>query len=195
MERVFLVSAAGHETPTRFAAAWLGIWPGAFKTDSYNVINSRFTGRIVFPYIDTQGITRYFTARETPLTPRWTDGDGKDFTPKYVKLPVHKEVKDGDDDGISPAVQNVIWTTHETPKKQRVGIIAEGVADAISAAQAGYAVRSPVTTTFKGGGRRRQHRLHHLGVGRGRPHPRHGVQRVGHKRGGQDRQEARREGP
>ncbi len=123
---------------------------GAFKTDSYNIIVSRFMGRIVFPYIDGEGVTRYFTARETPLTPRWKDDDGNDKAPpKYVKLSVHKESKDGDDDGISPAVQNVIWTTHENPKKQKVGIIAEGVADAISAAQAGYAVRSPVTTTFK----------------------------------------------
>lgn len=123
---------------------------GAFKTDSYNVINSRFTGRIVFPYIDAEGVTRYFTARETALTPRWKDDEGNDKAPpKYVKLSVHKESKDGDDDGIAPAVQNIIWTTHENPKKQKVGIIAEGVADAISAAQAGYAVRSPVTTTFK----------------------------------------------
>ena len=122
---------------------------GAFRVDSYDHLLSRFEGRIVFPYVDEKSTTRYFTARETPLTPRWSK-DGKDFTPKYIKLPVHKEAKDAEtDDGISPLVQNVIWTTHDTPRKQAVGIIAEGVADAISAAQAGYAVRSPVTTTFK----------------------------------------------
>jgi hypothetical protein len=122
---------------------------GAFRIDTYNHVVSRFEGRIVFPYIDGEGVTRYFTARATPLTSKWKR-DGEDVEPpKYVKLSVHKETKDGDDDGISPAVQNVIWTTHENIKKQKFGIIAEGVADAISAAQAGYPVRSPVTTTFK----------------------------------------------
>lgn len=121
---------------------------GAFYVDSYNVIVSRFLGRIVFPYLDDGGTARYFVARQTVLTPVWTK-DGRDATPKYVKTKVHAETKAGDDDdGISPAVVNVIWSTHE-PQKQPFGIIAEGIADAISAAQAGYAVRSPVTTQFK----------------------------------------------
>ena len=117
---------------------------GAFRLDSYNHLVSRFEGRVVFPYFDRNGTTLYATARETSLTPRWMR-DGKDVTAKYVKLNVHK---DGEDDGIPPAVKNVIFTTHEVGKCD-VGIIAEGVADAISAAQAGYAVRSPVTTQFK----------------------------------------------
>ncbi len=112
--------------------------------DTYNAVVSIFEGRIVFPYLDSKGITRYFTGRETPFTPRW-NRDGKDITPKYVKTRVHK----GEDDGISASVVNVIFSTHETVRKQKVGIIAEGVADAISAAQTGFPVRSPVTTTFK----------------------------------------------
>ena len=121
---------------------------GAFYVDSYNAVVSRFLGRIVFPYLDETGTARYFVARQTALTPAWTK-DGTDATPKYVKTKVHAETKAGDDDdGISPAVVNTIWSTHERGK-QEVGIIAEGIADAISAAQAGYAVRSPVTTQFK----------------------------------------------
>lgn len=121
---------------------------GAFYVDSYNHLVSRFLGRIVFPYLDDAEVTRYFAARQTAFTPAWTK-DGTDITPKYVKTKVHAETKEGEDgDGISPAVENIIWSTHERPK-QDVGIIAEGIADAISAAQAGYAVRSPVTTQFK----------------------------------------------
>ncbi len=118
---------------------------GAFFVDSYNHLVSRFEGRIVFPYLDEQGHAIYFAARDTTKTPRWKDKDGKDITPKYVKTKLHE----ADDDGISHAVKNVVFSTHEKPTKQRVGIIAEGMPDAISAAQAGYAVRSPITTTFK----------------------------------------------
>lgn len=122
---------------------------GSFYIDSYNAVVSRFSGRIVFPYLDDKGTTLYFTARQTVLTPPWMK-DGKDGAPKYVKTKVHVETKKGDDDdGISPLVTNVIWRTHEQPKKQKLGIIAEGMPDAISAAQAGYPVRSPVTTAFK----------------------------------------------
>jgi hypothetical protein len=120
---------------------------GAFYRDSYGAIMSRFAGRIVFPYLDAAGLAVYFAARQTALTPPWMK-DGEDQTRKYLKTQVHAETRSGDDDGISPRIKNVIWSTHEPTRKQRFGIIAEGMPDAISAAQAGYPVRSPVTTCF-----------------------------------------------
>jgi len=99
---------------------------GAFRTDSYNSLVSRFVGRIVFPYLDKDGTTLYFVARQTALTPPYLK-DGKDVTSKYLKTKVHER----DDDGIWPLVKNVIWQTHE-PGRHPVGIVAEGIPDAIS---------------------------------------------------------------
>jgi putative DNA primase/helicase len=107
-------------------------------------VRSAFDRRIVFPWLDPKGRTLFEAGRATLLTKRW-ERDGKDITPKYVKSRLHKE---DEDDGISPHLVQPIWLGPDADKKHDLGIIAEGVADAISAVQAGYPTISPVTTRF-----------------------------------------------
>jgi DNA primase len=107
---------------------------------------TRFRGRITFPYWRS-GKVVYFAARETKDTPRFIQ-DGKDITPKYLKLKVGPS---GDEPSlVSKTVTNDhFWGEDSADRDVDVLLIPEGVADAISAYQAGFHVISPVTVQFR----------------------------------------------
>lgn len=107
---------------------------------------TRFQGRITFPYWRS-GKVVYFAARETKHTPRYLK-DGKDITPKYLKL---KAGPTGDElSWVSRSVTNDhFWGEDCAGRDVDLLLIPEGMPDAISAYQAGYHVISPITVQFR----------------------------------------------
>lgn len=103
-----------------------------------------FRGRIIFPYWKN-GKVVYLIGRETEETPRIINKEtGKDETPKYQKLLVHKEGREY----VSASVQNSYFYGEDSLRGSDYCIIAEGVADCIAGIQAGFPCFSPVTTNF-----------------------------------------------
>lgn len=103
-----------------------------------------FRGRIIFPYWKN-GKVVYLIGRETEETPRIINKEtGKDETPKYQKLLVHKEGREY----ISASVQNSYFYGEDSLRGSDYCIITEGVADCIAGIQAGFPCFSPVTTNF-----------------------------------------------
>jgi DNA primase len=102
-----------------------------------------FQSRIIFPYWKN-GKVVYLIGRETKETKRIIK-DGKDKTPKYQKLLVHKEGREY----VSHAVQNAYFYGEDSLRGEDYCIITEGVADCIAMLQAGFPCISPVTTRFK----------------------------------------------
>ena len=104
-----------------------------------------FRGRIIFPYWKN-GKVVYLIGRETEETPRIINKEtGKDETPKYQKLLVHKEGREY----ISASVQNSYFYGEDSLRGSDYCIITEGVADCIAMLQAGFPCISPVTVQFR----------------------------------------------
>jgi len=90
-----------------------------------------FTDRVVFPYLKA-GKPRYFTARKTETN---DDGLGK-----YIKQLQSK-------DYVADFIDEPLWTY--TRNQTSTVIITEGMPDAITTAQHGYDVITPVTVQYK----------------------------------------------
>lgn len=104
-----------------------------------------FRGRIIFPYWKN-GKVVYLIGRETEETPRIINKEtGKDETPKYQKLLVHKEGREY----VSASVQNSYFYGEDSLRGSDYCIITEGVADCIAMLQAGFPCISPVTVQFR----------------------------------------------
>ncbi len=104
-----------------------------------------FRGRIIFPYWKN-GKVVYLIGRQTEETPRRTNkATGKDETPKYQKLLVHKEGREY----VSPSVQNSYFYGEDSVRGADYCVITEGVADCIAMLQAGFPCISPVTVQFR----------------------------------------------
>lgn len=93
--------------------------------------------RIVFPYRDEDGTIRYFIARETGATDDLPRGGNK-----YLKLSNSKTWVDDE------AVYEPIYGC-ETVEEGEPLLLTEGITDAITAHEAGFACVSPVTKAFK----------------------------------------------
>jgi len=114
---------------------------GYFLERANGEISELHEDRIVFPYL-RKGMAPYAISRrlegETPDT-NWQKA-------KYKKSLTHSDKHPY----VSKHVSNsVFYGEDSAARSQTVGIITEGVTDAISAWQAGYAVVSPVTTVFR----------------------------------------------
>ena len=100
-------------------------------------------GRYIFPYFAADGTAEYAIARCTGSKGGGAadyDGHNADFLPgKYAKVAHTRE---------NVPLEEPILGLHTLPDADEV-VIAEGIADAISATEAGYAVLSPVTKEFK----------------------------------------------
>lgn len=130
------------------------------KVGSSGPLRSRFEGRLLFPFLDNNDAC-YFAARATSRTRRWSkaDKDGKVVDrdpPKYLKSRLHRELSAEQlaagevPDGISPYLANdCIYNAADGNKAAAIGVVAEGAADLISIAQAGWPVISPVAVTFR----------------------------------------------
>jgi len=97
-----------------------------------------FQGRVVFPYKFRDDYI-YFIARKTP----WTDESEDWQKGKYLKQLTPEKY-----DHVSDQVSNALWGL-DTIRGEDEVIITEGIADAISLAEWGYPVLSPVTVRFK----------------------------------------------
>jgi hypothetical protein len=98
-----------------------------------------FCDRLVFPYWKG-GQVVYFIARATQFT-----GDEEWERSKYKKLLTHSE-RHG---YVSETVRNDTFYNEDSARGAEEVLITEGVTDCISAAQAGIACISPVTTRFR----------------------------------------------
>lgn len=109
---------------------------------------TRFIRRITFPYWRANKVV-YFAARQTRHTPPFIK-NGKDITPKYLKLKVGPT---GDEVScVSKTITNDhFWGEDCGERVLDLLLIPEGMPDAISAYQAGYNVISPITVTFRDG--------------------------------------------
>jgi len=100
-------------------------------------------GRYIMPYFSADGRAEYAIARCTGSKGGGAagyDGHGEDFLPgKYAKVAHTRE---------NVPLSEPILGLHTLADADEV-IVAEGIADAISATEAGYAVLSPVTKEFK----------------------------------------------
>lgn len=94
-----------------------------------------FRGRIMFPYTQN-GKVAYFIGRSTPMTPGYW-GESKRAVPKYLKQK------------RTSLITEPIYGIDSVVSGETL-IITEGIADCISAQNAGYACISPVTTQLKG---------------------------------------------
>lgn len=94
--------------------------------------------RLVFPFW-RGGLVRYFSARQTHLTP-----DEPWENRKYRKLPTKSESRPH----VSDAVKNDVFYGENEIMDEHV-IITEGITDAISLMQAGFSVISPTTAKFR----------------------------------------------
>ena len=96
-----------------------------------------FNGRVVIPYKNRDEYV-YFIARKTPRTP-----DKKWDASKYKKL-LTKSEKHG---YVSDQVKNELYGLNSIRGEKTI-IITEGITDAISCMEMGYASLSPVTVQF-----------------------------------------------
>ena len=104
-----------------------------------------WTGRYVFPYYNSDGTAAYMISRRVPLDTEFKDidSDGHPDDPqgdrKYSKLTKTKPY----------AIHDEPIYGIESVESGGDVVIAEGIADAISAIETGYNVLSPVTNSFK----------------------------------------------
>lgn len=101
---------------------------------------TRFSGRILFPYLE-HGRSLYVIGRRTAWTPPLADGRE---APKYYKLPVHSQ----DRPHISEHITNDHLYNEAVMRTSDVVVIAEGIADAVALSALGVPVVSPVTISF-----------------------------------------------
>lgn len=116
-----------------------------------NRFRTRFVGRITFPYW-RRGRAVYFAARETKHSPKiiqWkADGTEVEVPRKYLKLKIGPD--EGELSWVSKTVKNDwFWGEDRADRESDLLLIAEGMPDAISAYQAGFAVVSPITLSFR----------------------------------------------
>jgi DNA primase catalytic core len=128
--------------------SWLGQECGATQaealltglfTKTARGIAETFTGRAVFPYW-RHGRVVYFIGRRTMMSSEAAKWDA----PKYRKLPVHSESWPY----VSRQLTNDYFFGEDDAGAEEL-LICEGITDAISARQAGFACISPVTTSFR----------------------------------------------
>ena len=115
---------------------------GLFREWDDGNISATWSGRFVLPYLDGDETPRFaISRRTTPAHPEDWAGryDDDDDPAKYHKLPVSRE---------EVTVEEPIFGL-DTVREGEPVLITEGIADAITAHQAGYACVSPVTTSFK----------------------------------------------
>lgn len=95
-----------------------------------------WTGRFIFPYYDSEGIASYMISRRVP-----PEGHSEDTQSdrKYSKLTKTKPY----------AIHDEPIYGIESVSEGCDVVVAEGIADAISAIEKGYHVLSPVTNSFK----------------------------------------------
>lgn len=98
-----------------------------------------FANRLIFPYW-VGGRVVYLIGRRSPLS-----GDEPWDLPKYKKLPTRSERHPY----LSPHLTNDFFFGEDEARTDGVRLVCEGIADAISAHQAGFRCVSPVTTTFR----------------------------------------------
>jgi len=98
-----------------------------------------FANRLVFPYWRGGRIV-YFIGRRSHLS-----GDEPWDAAKYRKLPGRCDTRPY----VSPLVGNDAFFGEDDAQRSGTLVICEGIADAISAREAGFACISPVTTRFR----------------------------------------------
>jgi len=108
------------------------------KRDNGN-LEDHFQGRLMFPYW-RNGRVAYFIGRITDESPAWEHGRKM----KYKKLLVHNN----EQPYVSEQVSNRFFYGEDSVKPGGDLLITEGVADCLSALQAGFACVSPVTIRF-----------------------------------------------
>ncbi len=113
----------------------------AYKTGmiikTKNGMKEFFNGRVVIPYTN-RGEYVYFIARKTPRTP-----DKKWDASKYKKL----LTKSDKHSYVSEQVENELYGLNSIRGEKTI-VITEGITDAISCMEMGYASLSPVTVQF-----------------------------------------------
>ena len=118
---------------------------GLFTQSQYDDYDLKplFSARYVFPYFGTDGEPVYAIARTTGSKGgggAGYDGHHEDFLPgKYAKVAHQQDY----------CLLDEPFFGLNTLDDDDTVVIAEGIADAITAAEAGHAVLSPVTTEFK----------------------------------------------
>ena len=115
---------------------------GLFREWDDGNLSATWSGRYVLPYLDADGRPAFAISRATePAHPGdWAGRYDEDDDPaKYHKLPVSRD---------AVTVEEPIYGLDTVEPGEPV-VITEGIADAITAHQAGYPCLSPVTTSFK----------------------------------------------
>lgn len=112
---------------------------GLFLKRDTGSIEDHFQGRLMFPYW-RNGRPSYFIGRITDQSPKWEHDRGM----KYKKLLVHNESHPY----VSEQVDNRYFYGEDSVMPGGDLLITEGVADCLSALQAGFACVSPVTVRF-----------------------------------------------
>ena len=112
---------------------------GLFLKRDNGALEDHFQGRLMFPYF-VRGRVAYFIGRITDESPKWEHERGM----KYKKLLVHNDKHPY----VSEQVDNRYFYGEDSVKPGCDLLITEGVADALSALQAGFACVSPVTVRF-----------------------------------------------
>lgn len=112
---------------------------GLFLKRDNGSIQDHFQGRLMFPYL-VNGRTVYYIGRITNESPKWEHDKGM----KYKKL----RVANDDNPYVSDVVNNRYFYGEDSAKPGGDLLITEGVADCLSALQAGFACVSPVTIRF-----------------------------------------------
>lgn len=113
---------------------------GAFHVKPDGSVVDRYVGRLIFPYLKG-GKVVYLTARKTRHTPDepWESAPYKKLATKNEKRPY-----------VSKAIRNDTFFNEDAGSGDGdTLVITEGIADTISAHQAGVDCLSPGTTTFR----------------------------------------------
>ena len=113
---------------------------GLFLRRDNGALEDHFQGRLMFPYM-VHGRVAYFIGRITDESPEW---ERKAGGMKYKKLLVHNDKHPY----VSEQVVNRFFYGEDSVKPGGDLLITEGVADCLSALQAGFACVSPVTVRF-----------------------------------------------
>lgn len=112
---------------------------GLFRRHDTGKIEDLYQGRFIFPYLK-HGRVVYFIGRITDLSPKWE----QERRMKYCKLLVHSDSYPY----VSDQVENRYFYGEDSVKRGGDLLITEGVADCLSALQAGFACVSPGTVQF-----------------------------------------------
>lgn len=112
---------------------------GLFLKRDNGDLEDHFQGRLMFPYL-VRGRVAYFIGRITDQSPKWEHDRGM----KYKKLLVNNDKHPY----VSEQVSNRYFYGEDSVKLGGDLLITEGVADCLSALQAGSSCVSPVTIRF-----------------------------------------------